>query len=66
MLGVFGCCVFSGSLILFGVFFQLILILYLLVLLDILSGVGLNVVLCGVFFYIFFSVIIVCILRSSV
>ena len=45
MLGVFRCCVFSGSLILLGVFFLLISTLYLLVLLDILSGVGLCVVL---------------------
>ena len=45
MLGVFRCCVFLGSLILFGVFFLLILTFYLLVLLDILSGVGLCVVL---------------------
>ena len=45
MLGVFRCCVFSGSLILFGVFFLLIPTLYLLVLLDILFGEGLCVVL---------------------
>ena len=45
MQGVFRYCAFSGSLILFGVFFLLIPTLYLLVLLDILSGVGLCVVL---------------------
>ena len=38
-------CVFSGSLIPFEVFFLLIPKFYLLVLLDILSGVGLCVVL---------------------
>ena len=43
MLRVSRCCVFSGSLILFVVFFLLIPILYLFVLLSILSGGGLCV-----------------------
>ena len=46
----FRCEIFSGSLILFGVFFLLILTLYSLVLLDTLSGVELCLVLRGVFF----------------
>ena len=45
MLGVSRCCVFSGSLILFGAFFLLIPTLYLLVLLDILFDVELWAVL---------------------
>ena len=47
MLEVSRCRVFSGSLIPFVVFFLLIPILYLLVLLGILSGLGLFVVLKG-------------------
>ena len=65
MLGIFRFCIFSSSLILLGVFILLIPTLYLLVLLDILSGVGLCVILWGVFFFRFLSVIIVCILRAS-
>ena len=45
MLGASRCCAFSGSLILFVVFFLLIRIPYLLVSLGILSGLGLCVVL---------------------
>ena len=59
------CCAFSGSSILFVVFFLLIQIPYLFVLLGILSGLGLCV-----FFSVSFlrslSVIIVCILRTRV
>ena len=45
MLGIFRCCAFSSSVILFEVFFLLIQIPYFLVLLGILSGVRLCVVL---------------------
>ena len=63
MLGVSRCCVLSGPLILFGVFFLLIPILYLLVLLGILSDLGLCVATLGRIFR-GVSVIIVCILRA--
>ena len=45
MPGDFHCCAFSGSVVLFVVLFLLIQISYLLVLLNILSGVELCVVL---------------------
>ena len=51
---VFFCCVFSGSLIIFTVFFLLIPTLYLLVLLCVLSSVWLCVVLSGEFVLCFY------------
>ena len=53
MLRFFVIVFFSASLILFGVFSQLIPILYSSVLLGILSGLGLYVVLKGTFFEVF-------------